>query len=107
MTELTPEMEKRLLEMLPLVVRWIKKNKKLKDTELQAFYKIYSDIYEFAKDMTYEETMQFNKKYENDSRYGEHLKVLLSPKGREYVKYLLQIGRQWKPKFVEFSQLDE
>jgi len=107
MTELTPEIEKRLLEIIPLAVKWLKKKKELKGTELQAFYKIYSDIYEFAKDMTYEEVIEFNKKYENDRKYGEHVKVLLSPEGREYIKYLLKLGQEWKPKFVEFFQLYE
>jgi len=105
MIELTPEKEKRLLEIIPLAVRWIKKEKKLSDTEIQTFYNIYRDIYEFAKDMTYEEVMEFNERYKNDSQYGEYIKVLLSPKGREYIKYLLQIAQEWKPQYVKFSKI--
>jgi len=107
MVELTPELEKRLLMIVPLVVKWIEKDKKLKETEIQTFYKLYADIYDWAKDATYEDLMKFNKKYENDKHYEEYFKILLSPKGREYSKYLLQLANEWKPKFVKFSQINE
>lgn len=106
MVELSPQMEKRLLEVVPIVTEWAKKEVKFTDAKLAAFYKIYPDVYEWARITTYDEIMAFILKYENDRLIGPHMKVLLSPKGRAYVRYLMRLAREWEPHMVQFHKYD-
>jgi len=100
-------MEKRLLTTVSIVAKWAKYEVRLTDKKITAYYRLYPEVYEIAKTMTFDEIIEFIKKYENDETYGKNMKVLLSPEGREYVRYLVQLAQEWKPQFVKFSKIEK
>jgi len=95
---LTPELEKKLLVMTPRFVEIAKSvelGKKLSKAEVEAIRKMYPDVFEFAKNATFEEVMEFNHKYQDHKTYGEYLRFFQKPEGKELIEYLLNLAKEY------------
>lgn len=93
------EKELRILSTLPIIIDWIKTEKRLTDSEIESLKKIYPEQYEFAKNTTLEEIIEMNSRYKDSKIYGKHIEVVLSPQGIKWLARTLPIVREYSAKY--------
>jgi len=93
MADTMPPKDRQFFRMLPLLVGYIKTNKKLTDEEIMGFIKMFPDHSSFVQYGQYDRMVEMAKKYKDDPTFGPGIKVVLS-----------QEGQRWLNDF--FSQLD-
>lgn len=96
--EQIPEEDGRILTMLPLVVEWIKRGKDLTDVDIKTFGKLHPDHYKYAKNTPLSEILEMSKKYQDHRLYKDHIRLILSEKGTEWLRRNLERVREFAVK---------
>ena len=97
MGKLDSEIEKRILETLPLITRFFKNDMRLTENQFKPLVKFHHEAFEWARNSTPEEFNTFLIDHRDNRIFKEHIDVLLSPEGRKYTKYLLELTKKWAP----------
>lgn len=91
------EIEKRILESLPLVARFVKNDTKLTENQFKSLARFHREAFDWARNSTVEEIDTFLVEHSDNRIFREHIELLLSPKGNEYIEYLLELAKKWTP----------
>jgi len=97
MDQMDPEMEKRVLEVLPLVARFVKNDMKLTENQFKPLARFHHEAFEWARNSTVEEINAFLLVHRDNRIFHDHIEVLLSPKGRAFTNYLYELAKKWGP----------
>ncbi len=97
MADSDPVIEKRILEVLPIVARFVKNDMKLTENQFKPLARFHHEVFDWARDSTLEEINAFLVEHKDSRIFKDHIELLLSPKGRKYIEYLHELTKKWTP----------
>jgi len=83
---LDPEIEKEIMMYLPSVVIWIEKGQDITEADVRNLIEVVPDHFKVGMSMSVEEIIKLNEKYLCDPIWKDYCKVMVSEKGRDWLK---------------------
>lgn len=97
MGKVDPETEKRIMEVLPLVARFVKNDMKLTENQFKTLAKFHHEAFEWAQNSTVEEINQFLLDHKDNRIFQEHIETILSSEGIKFNEYFHELAKKWAP----------
>jgi hypothetical protein len=91
---LDPEIEKEIMMYLPAVVVWIEKGQDITEADVRTLREVVPDHFKVGMSMSLEEIIKLNEKYLCDPTWKDYCKVMVSDKGKEWLKRNLNLLRK-------------
>lgn len=88
--ELT-ERDLKVISKASIIAEWIRKDKELTVEEVISKFEEFPEISEFVSHVTLDELLEFFSQYREGRLYGDFIEVILSPKGREWLRKIWPI----------------
>jgi hypothetical protein len=86
-----PPKAMKYLKHLPTIANWIQTNKQISGADMFLFKTLFSEPYRMLKNSTYEQISETIRPYQDDSRYGMHVRLALSSQGEQWLRYALDL----------------
>ena len=86
-----PPKAMKYLKHLPKIANWIQTNKQISGSDMFLFRTLFSEPYHMLKDATYEQISETIRPYQDDPRYGQHVRLALSSQGEQWLRYALDL----------------
>ena len=102
MTEIDDNKKKELIKLfnfLPLIVKWIEKDAELSDDDFKRLRTVFPEAYEITKNYTFEELIEINSEYSDSLIYGENINLVLSKKGRRWLRGMVSKLHEFSLKY--------
>jgi hypothetical protein len=81
----------KYLKHLPTIANWVQTNKQISGTDMLLFKTLFSEPYRMLKNSTYEQISETIRPYQDDPRYGPHVRLALSSQGEQWLRYALDL----------------
>ncbi len=79
------------LRYLPTIANWIQINKQISPGEMGLFKLLFSEPYRLLKGTTYDQIQSIITPYQDDPRYGRHVRLALSSQGESWLRYAIDL----------------
>lgn len=85
MVDNIPYQDKQFFRVLPMLVSYIKTDKKLTEDEIRGFVRMFPNHSTHMNEGRYDRMLEMANKYKDDQTYGAGIKIMLSPEGAKWL----------------------
>lgn len=85
MVDNIPYRDKQFFRVLPMLVSYIKTDRKLMEDEIRGFVKMFPNHSSHIHEGDYDRMLDMAEKYKDSETYATGIKVMLSPEGRKWL----------------------
>jgi len=85
------ELEKEVMMYIPAVVEWIERGQDITEADIRNLREVVPAHFEYSKNLTFEDVIKWNEKYLCNPTLKESIEILMSDKGKDWLKRNLSI----------------
>jgi hypothetical protein len=85
MVDNIPFQDRQFFRVLPMLVSYIKTDRKLTEDEIRGFVKMFPNHSAHIHEGKYDRMLDMAVKYKDDKTFAAGIKVMLSPEGRKWL----------------------
>ena len=89
------ELEREIMMYLPTVVGWIEKGQDITEADVNNLKNLVPHHLEFGKSTPFEEIVKMDENYLDHPKWGPYMAILLSEKGKAWLKRNLKLLRKY------------
>jgi hypothetical protein len=84
--QISSELEEELMAFLPPIIEWVEHNQDFTDRDLEQYKVMVPEHYKFITKVSFNQLINIEKKYRDHSEYGKYVEIILSEKGRKWLR---------------------
>jgi len=89
------ELAREVMMYIPTVVGWIEKGQDITEADVRNLREVVPNHLEYGLNISFEEVVKWNERYLSDPAWKEYVKVMLSDKGKDWLKRNLNLLRKY------------
>ena len=89
------DFEKEIMMYLPAVVGWIEKGEDITEADVRHLRDAVPEHLAFGLSTSFEQVIEMNRKYLGDPAWKEYVEVMLSEKGRDWLKRNMNLLKKY------------